>query len=110
MRTVILLGWGVVIAVATVVTSAQAEFNLGPQDYDNSAIVIAEPANDIQHFAAAELQDHLARVTGHTIQILVGEASCDHCFYIGGPAPGDDTALADMDRRVSATERHPGGV
>jgi hypothetical protein len=102
-RTVILLGWGVVIAVATVVTSAQAEFNLGPQDYDNSAIVIAEPANDIQHFAAAELQDHLARVTGHTIQILVGEASCDHCFYIGGPAPGDDTALAEEEARYAVT-------
>ncbi|MBT5058806.1 MAG: hypothetical protein HOM68_19850, partial [Gemmatimonadetes bacterium] len=84
-------------------TTSQAQFQLGAQDYDSSAIVIAAPAHDIQRFAAAELQGHLTRVTGHTIQILVGESSCARCFHIGMPAPGDDTPLAPEEARYAIT-------
>lgn len=93
-----IVGWTLLVAAPVT-----ADFVLSPSQYETARIVVAEPVDNVRRFAATELQQHLALITGHEFVIDEGGEACQGCFLIG--VPGDDEPLAEEEARYRVTER-----
>jgi hypothetical protein len=62
-------------------------FTLGPADYDSIAIVRAAD-RPVARFAAAELQQHLALITGRVVPVVEEAGSRRKAFLVGISPPG----------------------
>jgi hypothetical protein len=88
MKTITALCMGAALALGLPALAAgSARFTLGPADYDSIAIVRAAD-RPMARFAAAELQQHLALLTGRVVPVVEEAGSRRKAFLVGISPPG----------------------
>ena len=103
MRRIALAVVGMLLSGLTI-GNADAVFTLGPKEYGEAVIVVAEGADEIKQFAALELQEHLRLVIGVELPVVVGRGK-GKAFLVGVQPEGAGERLEVEEGRYAVTER-----